>query len=381
MVERRKGTDRMSDNIFKPAGRKNFYLRIRKGKRDEWISLRTNNRLKAEKKAEEILERDFQRRHGLTIRRKYEEIVEKFYEEYFPTLKPQSARRYMASLRMLNKTFAGMYLDEIEFEHLSDFVSLRRKGGFEITIKKPDEDDKVMLIGPAKSPTIRRDLKCLSSMFTSAIAWGWIKSNPILAFVQSQKRLKGGLKENPPRTRYLRTKNLHDEDEYERLIGAAKSHLKDLIKFAVETGLRKEEQLSLEWHQVDMLRKEITLTKTKTGSPRIIPLNEKAVEVLTNRPRFLHSAFVFTNDKGERYTTNRRSFTTACRDAKVTDLIWHDLRRSYGSWSLQRGVDIHKVSKLLGHASVTITEKVYAFLDLENLRKAVDAADKRSKLE
>lgn len=55
----------------------------------------------------------------------------------------------------------------------------------------------------------------------------------------------------------------------------------------------------------------------------------------------------------------------------VKDLRWHDLRRNCGSWMLQRSVDIYTVSRYLGHKSVAVTERSYAFLRTEDLREAV----------
>jgi integrase len=62
----------------------------------------------------------------------------------------------------------------------------------------------------------------------------------------------------------------------------------------------------------------------------------------------------------------RKAFETAAHRAGIKDLRWHDLRRTAGCRWLQRdGRSMEEVSAMLGHATVTITQRSYAFLDLE----------------
>ena len=71
-----------------------------------------------------------------------------------------------------------------------------------------------------------------------------------------------------------------------------------MIVFAIETGLRLEEQLSLEWSQVNQRRHELTLTKTKTSNPRVVPLTDKAAQILAQQPRHLTSPTCSANLTG-----------------------------------------------------------------------------------
>jgi integrase len=58
--------------------------------------------------------------------------------------------------------------------------------------------------------------------------------------------------------------------------------------------------------------------------------------------------------------------------AKVTDVQWHDLRRTAGCRWLQRdGKSLEEVSILLGHSSVLVTEKSYAFLEAEAVAESL----------
>lgn len=61
--------------------------------------------------------------------------------------------------------------------------------------------------------------------------------------------------------------------------------------------------------------------------------------------------------------------------AGVPDVRWHDLRRTCGCRLLQdHGLSIEKVSKWLGHQSIAVTERAYAFLNVEHLHKAIEHA-------
>ena len=65
-----------------------------------------------------------------------------------------------------------------------------------------------------------------------------------------------------------------------------------VIRFLAETGMRQDEACSLEWSQVSIDRREVRLTKTKTSSPRVLPLNAAARSTITGSPRHPPSNFV-----------------------------------------------------------------------------------------
>ncbi len=62
----------------------------------------------------------------------------------------------------------------------------------------------------------------------------------------------------------------------------------------------------------------------------------------------------------------------ACKRAGLPRIAWHDLRRTCGSRLLQdRGLTMDEVAKWLGHSSVRVTERHYAFLRVEHLHRAL----------
>jgi len=326
-------------------------------------SLRTGDKRVAEKRLNQWIESLRAQAWGEKPSRTYKEMVVSFHSEHLPTLTPSSQRRYKTSLKNLDRAFSDKCLTEITGASMSDFEQARRRDG-------------------VSNPTIRRDLACLSSMFSHVIIdKEWTDTNPVTLFMQRQAR-RGRLKEAPPRTRYLS----HDEEA--RLLGACLGDLGEMVAFAIDTGLRLEEQLSLTWPQVDMKRERITVTG-KGGKTRQVPLLPRAMKILSKRPRHLRYGvskdWVFCNKSGERYGKRTRGLAGALRRANkalleeapdatpIKHLQWHDLRRTCGCRLLQdhENMSMDKIRDWLGHSSVKVTERTYAFLRIDNLQDAV----------
>ena len=75
-------------------------------------------------------------------------------------------------------------------------------------------------------------------------------------------------------------------------------------------------------------------------------------------------------------TLNLKGLRAAARRANlVNPLQWHDLRRTFGCRRLQDdGLKMEQVQLLLGHGSVTVTEKAYAFLRVDDVERALTKA-------
>ena len=279
-------------------------------------------------------------KHGKP-RKTYDDAMAEFVNEHLQSLKPSARRRYHTSIDRLTPRLGGMFLDDINTTRLREFVAYRRREG-------------------VKDATIRRDLACLSSMFTLAVSEGWADANPV------KNMDKRSIRESAPRTRYLS----HNEET--ALIYHSGAYLWPMVTFAIDTGLRLEEQLSLEWSQVDLRRGEIFIPNTKTDMPRTVQLLSRSARFLAQSPVYLRSPYVFVKKGGARYGKLTRGLAGACRRAGIKDLKWHDLRRTCGCRLLQdHGLDIFKVRDWLGHKSVAVTERSYSFLGDETIREAL----------
>jgi len=216
--------------------------------------------------------------------------------------------------------------------------------------------------------TINRELSLLSA------AINFYNKEHMEALPNPTKGRK--LREPEARIRWL------SHEEADRLIAAAQGaqrapHLADFIVLALHTGCRSGELLGLQWSRVDMKERLIHLEgeHTKAGKRRSVPLNSEAHRALLARAnvRATHcpgSPWVFANETGQRIQSVKRSFATACRRAGIEDFRIHDLRHTCAAWLVSAGVALPEVRDLLGHSSITMTEK-YAHLSPDNVRRAV----------
>lgn len=147
--------------------------------------------------------------------------------------------------------------------------------------------------------------------------------------------------------------------QVDKLLAACDSQgLRDAVTLAAHTGLRTGEILALRPEQVRDGR--ILLgTGTKTGRPRSVPLTPEAAKVARHLP------IAITRD------ALRFGFERARKSAGMPWLQLRDLRRTFGSWIVQRTKSLKAAQDLLGHASSTITARHYAHLLDEHLVKAI----------
>ena len=224
-------------------------------------------------------------------------------------------------------------------------------------------------VGPA---TINRELALLSAAinFYNKEQMGNLP-NPTVG----RKR-----KEPENRTRWI-TYNEAKELIISARVARNASHLADFIILALHTGCRSGEMLGLQWKDIDFNNQLIHLKadQTKTDKRRGVPLNDHALKSLLARKKFHskhcpESSWVFCNRNGNKIASVKKSFKTACVRADIDDFKIHDMRHTCAAWLVTSGVPMPEVRDLLGHSSITMTEK-YAHLAPENVRRAVNTLD------
>lgn len=150
----------------------------------------------------------------------------------------------------------------------------------------------------------------------------------------------------------------------------------DMFLFSFHAcGLRISDILTLEWRSVNLEKREIRKVLFKSDKIHTIPLNDGAISILKRwygrHDRFvfglLHDAFDLSDDeelKRMRLNKNRSILTSlktlGDKIGLPFNLTMHVARHTFAVWALNRGVDVHKISRLMGHASIIATEKVYA---------------------
>lgn len=143
------------------------------------------------------------------------------------------------------------------------------------------------------------------------------------------------------------------------------------LRLLILTGARRDEVRTLRWEWVDLARCQLRLAESKTGA-KAIPLPPGAVQLLAELPRHGSSPFVFPGPSGKHPLSNINRPWDAVREAAgMQEVRLHDLRHSFASLGLARGVSLPVLGKLLGHARVSTTER-YAHLAKDVVTRAAD---------
>jgi integrase len=216
-------------------------------------------------------------------------------------------------------------------------------------------------IAPSPS-TLNREVTVLKHITRRAVVWEYLSRNP---FLDSQGGVLAGLKalrEPGGRTRFL---NL---DEIDRLLATCEPvpYLKAFATVALNTGMRRNEILSLTRKSIDWQNRTAALTETKNGEARQVYLNDAALEVLKALPPRLDGRLFPLH-------ANQVSvaFMRAVRRAGIEDFRLHDCRHTFASYQAMAGIQARGLQTLLGHRDGRMTAR-YSHLSDAYLKAAVD---------
>lgn len=161
-------------------------------------------------------------------------------------------------------------------------------------------------------------------------------------------------------------------EEFDRLIGVAPLHLKPILLTAYHTGMRKGEILNLAWDRVDFKADMIRLRPedTKTQEGRLVPMTKELSETLRNATIYLDGEghrvpYVFTY-AGRRIGAVRRAFETACRQAGLANVVFHDLRHTFVSNMRRAGADYFCSMVITRHKTMSAFKR-YHTIDHQDL--------------
>lgn len=194
---------------------------------------------------------------------------------------------------------------------------------------------------------VNREMQTLNHMFNKALLWGWMERNPFKDFRDGNGKDTFFYHENG-RMCYL------EEDQMKSLLEAldknperntkgrggagrkSPEYLKNIIKAAILTGMRKTDLLNLKWS--DFKRESGKLNfyekKKKKWTEKI--LNNDMIALLNSIPRG-DSEYIFTRADGKPLKSLQRSFRTALKRAGIKDFRFHDLRHTSASYMVMRG--------------------------------------------
>ena len=180
--------------------------------------------------------------------------------------------------------------------------------------------------------------------------------------------------ESVPRSRVL------SEDELKRFVTALTNEpdpwMRALFQLLIETGARKSEVLRAKWEDFDLAAGEWRINSPKSGKPQTVPLPKRTVMMLRQLDRVGEYVIPGRHHGKPRVAIYDQWAALKARAELPADVTIHDIRRTFGL-RVAREAGLHVASKLLRHADVRVTERVYTPLGFDDLH---DATDRQAKL-
>lgn len=269
---------------------------------------------------------------GAKPRHSWQEAVLRWINE---TSDKKSHRDDLAKLRWMDAHLGNLMLDEITATVISDIREARIK--------------------VASKSTTNRYLALIRSILIRARdEWEWLDKVPKVKL----------FKEPPGRVQFLTF------DQVELLLKELPQHQRDIVLFALHTGLRQSNVLKLEWSRVDLARSHMRVQAedSKNGQFIGVPLNAIAKEVVCAQLG-KHPTRVFTYEGKPIANANTRAWRAALKRAGIENFRWHDLRHTWASWHRMNGTHTHELKQLGGWKSMAMVER-YAHLAPDHLAEA-----------
>jgi len=244
------------------------------------------------------------------------DLIDRYAKEITP--KKRSANSELPRLQKFREhSLARLPVTDLEPKHIAAY-----------------RDERLARAAPA---TVKRELAILQHVFAVAERdWNLGSGrNPVAAI-------------RHPKIKNARDRRLR-KGEWTRLVSALRACRNPLVlpivEFAVETGMRRSEILSLLWANVDLQQRTAHLPTSKNGNPRTVPLTEGALAVFHRLRKISKGAQVFPISAN----AFRLAWERAKRRAGLIDLRFHDLRHEAISRFCELGLSIPEVAVISGH--------------------------------
>lgn len=235
---------------------------------------------------------------------------------------------------------------------------------------------------PLSSKTIEHRAKVLKSILRFAVQMRLLNNNP----AEGIKSPKTHKKQIEPWT----------QEEFARFYAEIKKHrLFAFYRLSAYTGARRGELLALKRSDIDFVKQEITISKTrgryarevietnltKTDLPRTITLDPDTCDILRDHikrmtleassspfPYSNSDAYLFVQEDGSPIDPSHPSnlFTKVSKRLGLPPQRLHDLRHFHATELIRSGANILEVSDRLGHSSIEITLGVYGHIRPED---------------
>ncbi|MEH6348364.1 MAG: site-specific integrase [Bermanella sp.] len=309
-----------------------------------------------------------------------EKTLERFIDNYYKPWVLVNRKSGQEALDRTKRNFKDFYsypLDQINVLLIEKWRTAKLEAGLQ-------------------SVTVNRAVAGLRAKLSKAVEWNVIDEHPL-------GKLKPLRVDRSPKVRYLtdaedkrlfaalekRDAELKDDrkrgNEFRTKRGYSlypdlnknrfADRLEPMVVLSLKTGMRKGEVFDLEWPDVDLKRKTLTVRgeNSKSSQTRHIPLSPSALDVLKNWKKQSADCdgLVFPSDDGGRLRDVKKSWTSLLKKAKINNFRWHDMRHDFASKLVMKGVPLNTVRELCGHADLNTTLR-YAHLAPDHKADAVE---------
>jgi integrase len=205
--------------------------------------------------------------------------------------------------------------------------------------------------------TINRDIECLRRILFWAVDEGTLLTNPLSRVPMVRERRK--------------RRAVMSVAEEQNLLAAASGHLREIITAALDTGMRRGEILAQRWEDVELTRKLLFVSHSKTpeGEAREIPLTKRLFELLKAKQTPDGFVFIYKSKPIHRIKTAWRA---TLRRAGIQHYRFHDLRHTFNTRLMEAGVMQEIRKALMGHSSGEDVQSIYTHVELPAKRAAIE---------
>lgn len=201
----------------------------------------------------------------------------------------------------------------------------------------------IMLSEKYKSGTVNLYLNGLSAVLRTAYEREMIEKMPKIPHIKNRAKRIRFLSDSEEKI----ILNFYKDDE----------EMYDAIVVLIDTGIRKGELFNLKKDDINMKNNIITLWETKNGIARSIPMTERVRNIMTKR---INNEKIF-NILESSFTRRWEKMRYICGFGLDKNFVPHILRHTCCSRLIQRGAEIVKVSRWMGHSNIATT-MIYAHL-------------------
>jgi integrase len=153
------------------------------------------------------------------------------------------------------------------------------------------------------------------------------------------------------------------------VMGLQNQTLRDYLLLILFTGLRRQEAAQLQWNQIDLKAKTLTISDTKNRQSHTLPLSDYLHNLLAWRKQTSASNYVFPGPGKGGYIIEPRKQMTKVTEATGILFTVHDLRRTFITIAESLDIPAYALKRLLNHKMNGDVTAGYIILDVERLRK------------